>query len=184
MQDEEIINLIWERCENGLSHLSDKYEKYCHTISYRILKDYQDASECVNDTWLRVWNAIPPKRPAILSAFLAKIVRNLSLNYYTKKHALKRGSGEFELAYEELEECIQSRNTMEEQFKYNWLVESIKEFLMQQSAQNRIVFIRRYFYLDDIKSISVKLGIREGTVKSILSRTRKSLGEWLKEESA
>lgn len=93
MEDQEIVQLIWDRQEHGLRELSTKYNGYCYSVSYRIVHDAEDARECVNDTWLKTWNAIPPERPRALRGFLAKIVRNLSLNRYRNMHADRRGGG-------------------------------------------------------------------------------------------
>ena len=112
MEDEKIVQLIWDRNENGINELSEKYDRYCFCISERIVHDEEDAKECVNDTWLRTWNTIPPSRPSVLSTFLAKIVRNLSLNRYRDMHALKRGGSSVNIAIEELNECITDGKTV------------------------------------------------------------------------
>ena len=108
MDDNKIIGLFWQRAEAAIDEVSRKYAGYCHSIAYRILYSDEDADECVNDTWLRAWNAIPPARPNRLSTFLGKITRNLSLNRYEKMNAEKRGGGVVEIAISELEDCIPS----------------------------------------------------------------------------
>ena len=171
MEDEKIVQLIWDRNENGINELSEKYDRYCFCISERIVHDEEDAKECVNDTWLRTWNTIPPSRPSVLSTFLAKIVRNLSLNRYRDMHALKRGGNSVNIAIEE------------QDMEYKLLTESIEDFLWKQTKRNRTVFLKRYFYVMDIKEIAEELDIKEGTVKSILSRMRKELAVWLEKEA-
>ena len=166
MEDEKIIQLIWDREEQGLRELSDKYNNYCYSISYRIVHDEEDAMECVNDTWFRTWNAIPPKRPAVLPGFLAKIVGN-----------------SVDIALEELQECVSDGRTVEEQIELRELSTSIARFLNRQSERNRAIFLQRYFYMMQTKEIAEKLGIREGTVRSILSRMRKDLRGWLEKEA-
>lgn len=183
MEDEKIVQLIWDRNENGINELSEKYDRYCFCISERIVHDEEDAKECVNDTWLRTWNTIPPSRPSVLSTFLAKIVRNLSLNRYRDMHALKRGGNSVNIAIEELNECITDGKTVEKDMEYKLLTESIEDFLWKQTKRNRIFFLKRYFYVMDIKEIAEELDIKEGTVKSILSRMRKELAVWLEKEA-
>ena len=200
MEDEKIVQLIWDRNENGINELSEKYDRYCFCISERIVHDEEDAKECVNDTWLFTWNSIPPRRPSILSSFvskitippsrpsvlstfLAKIVRNLSLNRYRDMHALKRGGSSVNIAIEELNECITDGKTVEKDMEYKLLTESIEDFLWKQTKRNRTVFLKRYFYVMDIKEIAEELDIKEGTVKSILSRMRKKLAVWLEKEA-
>ncbi|MBS4816654.1 MAG: sigma-70 family RNA polymerase sigma factor [Clostridium sp.] len=183
MEDEKIIQLIWDREEQGLRELSDKYNNYCYSISYRIVHDEEDAMECVNDTWFRTWNAIPPKRPAVLPGFLAKIVRNLSLNRYRHMHTERRGGNSVDIALEELQECVSDGRTVEEQIELQELSTSIARFLNRQSERNRAIFLQRYFYMMQTKEIAEKLGIREGTVRSILSRMRKDLRGWLEKEA-
>ena len=183
MEDEKIIQLIWDREEQGLRELSDKYNNYCYSISYRIVHDEEDAMECVNDTWFRTWNAIPPKRPAVLPGFLAKIVRNLSLNRYRHMHTERRGGKSVDIALEELQECVSDGRTVEEQIELRELSTSIARFLNRQSERNRAIFLQRYFYMMQTKEIAEKLGIREGTVRSILSRMRKDLRGWLEKEA-
>ena len=183
MEDEKIIQMIWERKEQGLKGLSDKYNNYCHSISYRIVHDEEDARECVNDTWLQTWNAIPPKRPAVLPGFLAKIVRNLSLNRYRHMHTARRGGKSVDIALEELQECVTDGRTVEEQIELKELSASIAKFLNRQSERNRAIFLQRYFYMMPTKEIAEKLGMREGTVRSTLSRMRKDLKGWLEKEA-
>ncbi|MDO4166055.1 MAG: RNA polymerase sigma factor [Eubacteriales bacterium] len=183
MEDQEIIDKLWERKEEGLLALTKKYQNYCHTVSYGILRNAEDVEECVNDTWMRVWNAIPPHRPNHLAGFLAKIVRNLSLNYAQKQHAQKRGGYEVSYVLEELSECVSDGKRVEERIERQELVHAIEAFLRQQTQKKRIVFLRRYFYMDSVKEIAEKLELKEGTVKSILSRMRNDLQKWLEKEA-
>ena len=106
MKDEEIVDLYWARSEEAIAVTAEKYGKYCHTIAFNILHNDGDSEECVNDTYLRAWESIPPMRPERLSTFLGKITRNLSLDRYRRDNAEKRGRGEVPLALEELRECL------------------------------------------------------------------------------
>ena len=183
MDDAQIINLYFARDENAIIETKNKYQNMCYRIAQNILYNREDSEECVNDTWLRTWNTIPPSRPSVLSTFLAKIVRNLSLNRYRDMHALKRGGSSVNIAIEELNECITDGKTVEKDMEYKLLTESIEDFLWKQTKRNRTVFLKRYFYVMDIKEIAEELDIKEGTVKSILSRMRKKLAVWLEKEA-
>ena len=183
MDDSQIINLYFARDENAIVETQNKYQNMCYIVAHNILYNREDSEECVNDTWLRTWNTIPPSRPSVLSTFLAKIVRNLSLNRYRDMHALKRGGNSVNIAIEELNECITDGKTVEKDMEYKLLTESIEDFLWKQTKRNRTVFLKRYFYIMDIKEIAEELDIKEGTVKSILSRMRKELAVWLEKEA-
>jgi RNA polymerase sigma-70 factor (ECF subfamily) len=182
MDDNKIIDLFWQRQEEGLAEASHKYTGYCHSIAYRILGNNEDAEECVADTWLRAWNAIPPARPNRLSTFLGKITRNLSLNRYEKLHADKRGGGVVEVAITELEECLPSNTSVEDAVAETFLSELIDSFLDTLPRRSRDVFVQRYWYLCSIADISTDLGISENNVKAILFRTRNKLKQQLKRE--
>src|SRR5699024_4534497 len=145
IEDEKIIDLFWQRSEEALSIVRMKYERYCYAIAFRILRSSEDAEECVNETLLRVWDAIPPARPNKLRIFLGKITRNLSLNDLEKKNAKKRGGGVAELLLSELEECIpSSKNSPEALFDEQHALEVINRFLQETSTSKRKVFVRRY----------------------------------------
>lgn len=182
MEDQEIIRQLWARKEEGLAALMQKYGHYCYTVSYGILRNTEDVEECVNDAWLRAWNAIPPHRPDNLAGFMAKIVRNLSLNYLQKQHAKKRGGYEAVYVLEELAGCLSDGKRVEERIESQELAASIEKFLKRQTARKRVVFLRRYFYLDSVKEIAERMDLKEGTVKSILSRMRRELLKWLEQE--
>lgn len=182
MEDETIVKLLWSREEQGIKCMSEKYENYCFSISYRIVNDKEDARECVNDTWLNAWNAIPPDRPHNLSGYLAKIARNISINCYNKKHAFKRGGSSMALALDELSECIVSGSRVEENMELKLLADSIADFLALQDTAKRWIFIQRYFYLAEIGEIADRAGMKEGTVRSVLFRMRKKLRKWLEKE--
>lgn len=175
MEDNQIIDLYWKRSDAAIVETSSKYSKYCHYISNNILRNTQDAEECVNDTFLQAWNAIPPNRPDRLSAFLAKITRNLSFNKYKSYSAKKRGGSQAELALAELEECIPSSENVEQVIDNISLADTINHFLASLPQTNRMVFMRRYWYLSSIKEIGCEFNMKENKVKSILFRERKKL---------
>lgn len=182
MDDEKIISLYWNRNENAITETDKKYGNYCRTISYNILHNIEDSEECVNDTYLNTWNAIPDDWPDILSAYLAKITRNLSINEYNKKRTKKRGSGKIEIILDELENIIPDKNNVEKEIESEFITEKLNEFLWGLKKDHRIVFVRRYFYVESIKDISKKMTMSESKIKSILFRTRKKLKEYFYDE--
>lgn len=183
IEDEKIVELFWERSEDALSKVRVKYSRYCYAIAFRILRSSEDAEECVNDTLLRVWDAIPPARPNMLRIFLGKITRNLSLNYSEKKNAQKRGSGVTELLLSELKECIPSNyNSPEDWFDEQHVLDVINQFLQETSTSKRKVFVRRYWYGSSIKEIGEDFGFSESKVNTILFRLRRSLKNKLEKE--
>jgi len=182
MDDKIIIDLYWERSEAAIDETSKKYSRYCYYISFNILQDNENAKECVNDTYLRAWNAIPPKRPENLATFLGKITRNLSLNKYKQRSAQKRGMGHVELVLSELEDCIISPKDVENTVSEILLTEAINSFLANVPRINRSIFVRRYWYMSAIRDIAEEYNISESKVKSMLFRMRKELKAKLEKE--
>lgn len=182
MDDSEIIELYWERSENAIAETSKKYSRYCLYISYNILHNNEDVEECVNDTYLRTWNTIPPRRPNCLATFLGKITRNLSLNRYKQYTAKKRGLGHTALVLSELEGCIPATSDAEQTTDEMVLAEALNTFLATLPKINRVVFVRRYWYLSAIKEIAKQYDMSESKVKSMLFRTRNELKKHLEKE--
>ena len=182
MEDKAIIDLYWTRSENAISQTALKYGAYCYTIAFNILSNREDSEESVNDTYLAAWNTIPPKRPGILSAFLGKITRYISLDRWKRRSAAKRGGGQVPLALEELEECICGGEGPEGSLVRKQLLRSIESFLDKLPVQERQVFVCRYWFLASIKEISLKFEYAESKTKSILFRTRKKLMNYLLKE--
>ena len=182
MEDEKIIELYFARSEAAITETSAKYGAFFRGISRNILRSEQDAEECVNDTYLRAWNSIPPKRPEKLPAYLGRIVRNLSLNRWNKLNAAKRGAGEVPLALEELEECIPAADTIQRECDRAELSNALNRFLRGLTEEKRTVFLRRYWYLVPVKDIAEQLGMTESKVKSMLLRTRGQLRQFLEKE--
>lgn len=180
--DEKIINLYWERDEKAISATDEKYGAYCMKIAKQILGSLEDSKECINDTWLRAWNVMPPNRPTILRGFLAKITRNLSLDRYRASRALKRGGDQVSVCLEELSECVSDRETVETIVLKKQLEQSLNRFVRGLPEVERNVFIRRYFFLDTGADIANKYGLKEANVRKILSRTRIKLREYLQKE--
>lgn len=182
MDDCAIIGLYNARSEDAITETAKKYGGYCYSIAYNILHSDEDSEECVNDTYLRAWNAIPPQKPSVLSAFLGKITRNLSLDRYRKYTSEKRGAGEIPLALDELGECVQSTDSVEKTVNDRELTEALNRFLTSLTAEKRKIFMRRYWYLSPVKEIAADFGFTESKVKMILFRTREGLREFLEKE--
>ena len=149
--DEKIIDMFFERSEQGIRELDMKYGKICHNLSYNIVNNRQDAEECVNDAYLGAWNAIPPVRPNPLLAYIVKIVRNISLKIYWRKEAAKR-SGHYKIALEEMETL---------------------------PLENRVIFMRRYWFADSYKDIAGFTGLSEKNISVRLTRIREKMKQYL-----
>ena len=175
MDDSKIIELYMDRSEQAISETARKYGRYCHYIAYNILHNDEDSEECVNDTYLRTWNSIPPKRPNKLQTFLGKITRNLSLNKYEKQSAEKRGSGQIPLILDELTECIPADRNSETLVEDMVIKETLDRFLENLSADARKIFVRRYWYMSSVKEIAEEYGLSESKVTVTLFRTRQKL---------
>ncbi|MBQ3134887.1 MAG: sigma-70 family RNA polymerase sigma factor [Oscillospiraceae bacterium] len=182
MEDSCIIDLYWARSQQAIEESELKYGAYCRTVARNILSRAEDAEECVNDTWLRAWNAMPPQRPAVLQAFFGTLTRNLSLDRWRRDRAEKRGGGTVELALEELEDCLAARDGVEQALEAEQTARLISDFLRRQSKQDRQLFVRRYWYLDDIRTLCRQFGMGESQVKSRLHRMRRKLRNELEKE--
>ena len=180
MTDEAIIEMYFDRNEAAINKSNEKYGRYCMTIAGSILSDHLDSEECVNDTWLRAWNSIPPERPTYLKLFFAKITRNLAINRYRAANAKKRGGGKIEAILDELSECIGIDT--ETEFDMRELSSSVNHFLGTLESRERAIFLRRYFFSEGTETIAVKFGIKKSNVHKILSRTRNKLREHLTKE--
>lgn len=180
ISDEKIIELFFARSEQAIRELDIKYGKVFHKLSYRIVNNEQDAEECVNDAYLGAWNAIPPARPDPLQAYVCKIVRNLSLKLYYRKNAVKRG-GVYEVAMEELENYLSVPDTVEAEIEAGELAHIIESFLDTMTVENRVIFMRRYAYLDTYSDIAVRMGLSEKNVSVRLTRVRRKMKQYLME---
>lgn len=181
MNDTEIIQLYWSRDEKAISATAEKYGNYCAVIAGNILENKEDAEECVNDTYWKAWKSIPPHKPKILSAFLGKITRNLSLNRYCQNTALKRGCGQTAAVLDEIAELVSGTNSVEQEIDRRELIQTIDVFLNELPADKRILFVRRYWYFDSISELAVRFKITENHVSVILSRLRLKLRSFLSE---
>lgn len=181
MDDTRIIDLYWARSEEAIHETDQKYGPYCRTIAWNILQDREDSEECVNDTWLQAWNAMPPKKPSLLKAFLGKITRNLALDKYRFYHTQKRNS-EGNLALEELKDCVPHPTTTEQAIDDLALTQALDRFLAGLKPETRKLFLRRYWYASPIRDIARDYGMSVSKVKTTLFRTREKLRVFLEQE--
>ena len=182
MHDSEIVDLFWERSENAVAAASAKYGKYCFSIAWHILGNAEDAEESVNDTYLAAWNAIPPHRPSVLSTFLGKITRRISIDRWRNRTAGKRSGGQMDLALDELSDCIPTFNNAEQAVESLVLAQTLNRFLSSLEAEARKIFVQRYWYLLSVKEIAEGLDVSESKVKMSLMRSRMRLRQLLEEE--
>lgn len=182
MQDEKIVELYWNRDENAIRETQEKYENYLYKIAYNILSDKEDSNESVNDTYLAAWNSMPPHKPNVLSTYLGKLTRRISIDIFRKRNRIKRQGSEYALSLTELQDCISDDNSPEKDYEAQILGEAINAFLRTLSVDARNVFIGRYYFLDSVKDVANYCGISESKAKTLLHRTRNSLREYLEKE--
>ena len=178
IDDEKIIDLFFARDQQGIRELDIKYGKICHNLSYNIVNSRQDAEECVNDAYLGAWNAIPPVHPNPLLSYIVKIVRNISLKIYWRKEAAKR-SGHYKIALEEIEGYIADQKTVEDEIEARELARIIGEFLDTLTLENRVIFMRRYWFADSYKDIAEFMGLSEKNISVRLTRIREKMKQYL-----
>ena len=182
MKDEDIIELYQKRSEQAIVETERKYGAYCGTIAGRILQSGEDCKECLNDTWLKTWETIPPVIPKIFSAYTGKITRNLALNMYKKKYAGKRVSERMMVSMEELQDCVSDKDSVESKIEEKIVLEKLNAYLGQLPELERKIFVRRYFYMDTMREIADLYEMKESYVKTLLFRTRKKLKEHFQKE--
>ncbi len=182
MEDAEIIDLYWARDQRAIDETHGKYGGFLTNIAWNILRSHGDAEECVNDTYLRTWNAIPPARPSAFRAWLGRIVRNLSLDRWKQSRAARRGGDGMEVLLGELDDCVPAPHGTEKALEDQEIASLISDFLRRQTVENRIIFLRRYWYGQSVADIAAELRCGEGKVKSSLFRTRRALRSYLEQE--
>lgn len=177
VDDEKITEMLWQRDETALRLCSERFGRLAYSLAYNILHIHEDAEECVNDAMLAAWNTIPPQRPKSLSAYISRLVRNISFNRYDYNHAEKR-NGEMDLILDELAEVIPSEETEES----GAITAAINEFLESESELDRAIFVRRYYYSDPISAVAAYVGVGESAAAMRLSRMRGRLRKKLERE--
>ena len=178
IDDERIIEMFFKRDQQAIRELDIKYGKICHTLSCNIVNSRSDAEECVNDAYLGAWNTIPPARPNPLLSYIVKIVRNISIKIYWRKEAAKRNSI-YTIAMQEIETCIADPKTVEDEIEARELAHIIENFLDTLSTKERIIFMRRYAYMDTYADIAKRVGISEKNVSVRLTLIRQKMKQYL-----
>ena len=174
MQDVQIIELYWNRDERAIMESDRSYGAYCRKIAMNILSSNEDAEECVNDTWHRTWNNIPPQRPNSLAAFFGRIVRNLSISRFRVNRAQKRFDG-ITILLSELDECVPARNSVENEFEGKILSEIIDRWLARLLKDDRVLFIRRYWFGEAVNALAQEYGCSQNQMAQRMMRLRKEL---------
>ena len=182
MDDEQIVSLYWLRNESAIRETEKKYDRYLTKIAYNILSDYEDSRESVNDTYLAAWSSMPPHRPSILSTYLSKLTRRISIDLLRYRNRDKRRESEYTLSLSELGDCVSGGNTTEEIINVKLLADAIGIYLRLQSEEARNAFIGRYYFLDSVKEVAAYCGMSESKCKTLLYRTRLGLKEYLRKE--
>ncbi len=181
LDDGKIIELLLMRSEHAIIELSEKYGTVCSRIARNILKNDFDAEECVNDTFLAVWNTIPPKKPDPLRSYIFSIARNISIAKYHAKTSLKRNSY-YDVAFEELEDCLTAYVTMEQKMASSELSKLLDSFLSTLGEDSQILFVRRYWYSDSISDLADRFQTTVNNVSVRLFRIRNKLKKYLQKE--
>lgn len=182
MEDERIVELYWQRNEDAVRETDKKYGRYLSKIARNILGSYEDSEETVNETYMSAWKTIPPQRPDCLSAYLSKIARRTAVSILRKRTSKKRIPSEYMISLSELDECIPSVNSAEQEFDSRMLSETLNSFLRTLPDDARDLFICRYFFADPVRETAARLGMSESKAKSMLHRTRIKLRLRLEEE--
>ena len=178
MEDQQIIELYWARSGQAIRESETKYGAFCLSIARNILAQEQDAEECVNDTYLGLWRAIPPARPAPLRTYLCRVVRNIALNAYYKKRAARRSAAGC-VPFEELEDCLAGADEAVQALETKELARCIERFLDTLNQEDRVIFLRRYWFADSCRQIAGRVGLSEKNVTVRLTRMRRKLKEHL-----
>ena len=182
MNDDAIVALYWQRDESAITMTQEKYNAYLMKIARNILNDTEDSEESVNDTYLAAWNSMPPQKPVVLSTYLGKITRRISISMFRKRNADKRKGGEFALSLDEMEEVFTDHMEPEKEIVAGLLGELLNQFLRSLKPDERRTFIGRYYYMDPLKEVAAYCGMSESKAKTMLFRTRVKLKEYLKKE--
>ena len=181
MEDQQIIELYWKRDEAAISETDKKYGRLLHQISFNILSKHEDVEETVSDTYNKAWNTMPPQRPKFLSAYLGRISRNLSINYWNRNRAQK-GDCSVEVILSELSECIPSRQNVEEEIETREITRVINSWLYSLTQDDRVLFMRRYWYCDSVNDLAVECGTSPNKLAGRIFRLRQKLKKVLERE--
>jgi len=175
MDDRQIIELFFNRRDDAVKHLFEKYFPYCFKIAWNILFNKEDSDECVNDTGLKTWDSIPPNNPDSLRAYVGRITRNLALSRVEGAMAQKRGGGQLALCLDELSECVSGKDNIGDIADKMAFKECLNRFLAALKEDERVFFVQRYWYMMSVSDIARQSGCTESKVKMSLKRRRDDL---------
>lgn len=184
LADEAILDLYFDRDEEAIKATDKKYRGYLYTIAYNIVRDRYDCEECLNDTYLGTWNRIPPERPSLFRVFLTRITRNCATDIFRKRNALKRVPTEMLLSLEELDECLPTVPSPEEELYVRELCRVLNDYLHSLDEQDELMFVCRYYYADSVRTIAEMVGMSESAVYRRLSSIRQQLKQLIEKEEA
>ncbi len=182
MEDARIVDLYWDRQEQAIAETQNKYGRYLLKIAWNVLADTQDSEESVNDTYLSAWKSMPPHRPSMLSTYLGKITRQISIDRLRRRTSAKRGGGQYAASLSELEEVVSTQEDITAGLEARQLADAVSRYLESIPEERRNLFLCRYFYMDSSSDMAKYTGMKEGTIRSILSRERGALKKFLAEE--
>ena len=182
MEDNDIIELYFARSENDVTETDKKYGGYCRTLTYNILYSREDSEECVNDTYMKLWNSIPPQRPVKFCVYIASVARRLALNMRRKMNTMKRGGGMSEAVFEEIAECVASPASVEKSADEDELVRLLNTFLAGLDSEKQKMFMKRYYHFYSISDIADEMHCSEEKVRTTLHRVREKLRKHLEKE--
>lgn len=181
MEDTAIIDLFWARNQDALTQTDLKYGPMCRSLAFNILSDREDSEECVNDTWHKAWNTMPPQRPDSLRAYLGRIVRNLSISRLRQRTAQKRGHG-VKIMFSELEDCLPAATSVDRELDNRELAAAISRWLRTLATEDRVLFVRRYWYGDAVHALASQWGFEPNRMAKRMLKLRRSLKQWLEKE--
>ena len=182
MNDDRIIELYFERSEDAITETDKKYGGTCRNMAYNILGNNEDSEECVNDTYMRVWEAIPPKRPEKFGAFVLGIVRHIAIDMCRAANRLKSGGGYRSVGYDEIADCLPSRESVEGEVNRKAVLGAVEKFLSVLPREKQVMFVRRYYYCSTYAEIAKDLHSTEEGVRKSLMRIREKLRKFLEKE--
>ena len=182
MEDKDIVELYWQRNEDAIRETEKKYGRFLTRIAYNVLFDVEDCLECLNDTYLAVWNSVPEQRPEKLAAYLAKIVRRIAIDRCRRKSCEKRGASQYCQSIEEWQEILPASDSPEQELTDRELSAEVEAFVRGLSPEQQMAFLGRYYYFDSVKTVASYCGISEAKLKSQLFRIRKKLKEHLRKK--
>ncbi len=182
LNDSEILDLYFARQESAISETDRKYGPYCRSISYNILESREDSEECTNDTYMKLWNVIPPQKPVRFCAFIASVARSIALNMLRRSSTSKRGGGNAQIVFDEIAECVADKDTVESTLDEKELVKALNGFLSSCGGEKQLIFMKRYYHFRSVSQIAEEMHLSEDKVKQALHRTREKLRKYLEKE--